>query len=197
MNILNANFNFILNEIKDFSVDKLKLRSVLKDFPDFQEQNGALFFRGATDAVAIAPGQITYVYSGKLNNIDIQYIASILKDVNDLLEFEEVGRVELKMEGTDFVEQNSLQQSLNKFSVIQDDLPTYIKGVGQRFIVNTEDYEGDLFLEPYIRNENNIFLRAQLLTYDVKNITEISKSISGMLDIFQTDLVKLSKKMYK
>ncbi len=184
----NLNFIYVLD--KEIKISE-KIEKVRKAFPEFPEisnpANDVFIVHERNSALGMSPSQIMCIFSGE-EKINITDIVENLNKLSKILNIKGQIRLGLKVEGFDKVDVSSRKLSLTAHKEEAEILDAV--AVGYRFIINNTFVHGDVKIEPFLKDENQIFYDVLLQTIDTIPVSEAEK---GFSDIFLLATEKAGK----
>lgn len=196
MYIINSNLVFS-KQIGEISNEKLnELKKAFSNYPEIITQQGQpLVFKKGVNAIVVQGNQIAFVSQGEPNEIDIEYMVNELIKVNSILNLPMESGLSLSFEAIENYDFSIMKKSGEKFQNAIEKLDAV--GVGQRFIINNDKINGDVYIEPYVKDINKAFFNVNLQT---KNIISTDKSYDLLKELFDfavTNVEKVADELYK
>lgn len=196
MYILNSNFS-LRKEIGNLHILKFsELKSYFENkFPEIiRPEENILIFKKGSEAIVISPEQITYTFSGEDSELNITDISEYLNEINNILELTKSGITLFRLEGTESVEVNTLEKSKdamkNSFNEIDP------QGIGFRFIVNNNNFQGNVHIEPFINNPNKIYYNIILDSKETSNIQDLVSNFNSLYSYCTTNVSRSAKSLF-
>jgi hypothetical protein len=177
----NLNFIYVLDsELKNSE----KIEKVRKAFPEFPEISSpakeVYILHDRTAALGISPSQIMCIFSGE-ETINTADIVEKLNKLSKLLNVKGPIRLGLKVEGFEKVDVSSRKLSLTAHKEEAEILEAV--AIGYRFIINNAFVHGDIKIEPYLKDENQIYYDGLLQTIETIPFSETEKGFSDMFTL--------------
>lgn len=179
MYLINSNLAFIksVGAISESSMSELRGRLI--EFPIMESPSQSVrIFRGARGLLVVQPNQIIVARSSIEGDLDLSDDLSTLTSVNTFLKLTEQVLVVLSVEGLVPANGSGKQKTLRSFVDAAQRLRA--TGIGYRFMVEDEDVNGDVRIEPYLVDDSNIYYQVQLQTKANVDITCLVSIIEKM-----------------
>lgn len=177
------NGNIVLRKGEE-EIDVTEYEKVLKEnlteFPELQRPHESILaFTHSNKAVIVAPDQITYALSGDVESIRISDVTDLLATINHILKLDDTASLILTFEMTTNIDGNSFEKSLE----LEEENATKLNaiGVGKRYIVDTGKIKGNVFIEPYLNDENKVYSRLELETLENTDKNEWNSIYTEMI----------------
>ncbi len=192
---LNISYNKSIGEISDKRLENLK-----KQFTEYTSTekvpNTELYIlKNDTNGLAIGESQISFI-SNEIRDekIDIENIKSILDRANNTLELSDKTHVSIKFECIDKTDKEIMKLSKEKYSKESNLISA--KGVGYRFIVEHDNFHGNIKIEPSVNDFESIYFYIELLSKYSVNLNEAKEVLESMIDIGLTKSKEVSQKLF-
>ncbi len=158
----NLNFIYVLeNEIK-MSEKITKIREALPEFPEIDQPGKDVFIlHNRKSALGLSPSQVMCIFSGE-ENVSINEIVATLNKMLKILKIKGTIRLGLKIEGFEKIALSGRELSLSAHKQEAEILGAV--ALGYRFIINNSFIHGDVKIEPYLKDEKQIFFDVLLQT---------------------------------
>lgn len=182
MYILNSNFS-INPKIGPLSEGKINALKTLfgNKFPVFERPNeNIVIFKRGLDGLFVAPEQITYITQGNSSEVNIPEIVESLKQAAELLEVSSRSAASIKFEANEDKLEDIMAKSKELVNEASEILGAI--GVGFRFIINQEQFNGDVKIEPFIRDHQKLFYEVTLETNKVIDHSELTDIFNTMFE---------------
>lgn len=182
MYILNANFsiNPKVGPLTDVKINML--RTLLNDkFPNTERPNeNMILFKKGLDGLFIAPDQITFITQGNSEEMNVLEISETMKEICEVLNVSNRSGASIKFEGTEDRQDDMMlktKEFVNQASEVLD-----ASGVGFRFIINHSSFNGDVRIEPFVRDNHKLFYEVTLETTKVFDHSQLNDNLNEMFD---------------
>jgi hypothetical protein len=177
----NLNFIYVLDSEIKISEKIKKIREVVPEFPEMNQHGKDVYIlHNGKSALGLSASQFTFIFSGE-ENININEIVTTLNKILKILNIKGKIRLGLKVEG---FEKNDL--SSREFSLAAHKPEAEILGavaLGYRFIINNSFIHGDIKIEPYLKDEKQIFFDVVLQTIDQITTGEAEQGFNDMFTL--------------
>lgn len=160
MYLLGVNFliNSPLGELSDSKISALKESLVL--FPELQNVNPAIIaFKNANQGIQIDTMNniVAYFFNGDSKDINFNQVEDTQKKVFDIFEKEYVGSLGVNFQAISNKSFDVKAKSTVKFSDYASVDPS-VYGVGIRLLTTSEEFSGEIKVEPYIQDSSQVFI---------------------------------------
>lgn len=197
MYIINSNFT-ILKQVGDLSDSRIGL--LKQTFPEFPEvikpNNHTLVFKKGGNALVISPDQIVFVANGDVSEVNTEEISNYLRRTNEVLGLSNNGRLILKYEGIDPIFDNAMEKSKEALSSVFESTDIDVQGIGYRFIVEKDSFNGDIHIEPYIKDNQKIFYNITLQSKEIINLDKLNEFIDVIFTYGNDKSKKAAEKIF-
>ncbi|MGP9039830.1 hypothetical protein [Cytobacillus kochii] len=182
MYFINTNFSVIkpIGSLSENRISMIKSKLSIK-FPEILKPNpNTLIFRRGASALIITHEQLTFATQSDESEIKINELSSDILAVYEALELSNEGIITLKLEGIEDRSYDTLETSKNILGTFLD--KHKFQGVGYRFMINNDFLQGDIHVEPYIKDKQKIFFNIVLETKGTANISDVESIFNKMYD---------------
>lgn len=179
---LNANFT-LSTMVGNLNESKIKgLNEVLSsEFPEINRPNSnIIIYKNGLSGIVITPEQLTYIYQGNYEDIDLEYVANQLLKVSDILRVSSRVNIEIKAELTDETNVNTMEKSKTFVEEAANILES--RGVGFRFMIDQPSFGGDIFIEPFVQDNQKVFYNIVLRAKNVVEQSNVKSTLIELLD---------------
>lgn len=192
---LNISYNKSIGEISETRLGNLK-----KEFSEYTDvkrlDNTDLYIlKNDVNGLVIGDSQISFVSSEiKDETVDIEDIKKILDRANDTLELSDKTSIAIKFEGIDKTDKEIMKLSKEKH--LEESNLISAQGVGYRFIVENDEFYGNIKIEPYVNDTDSIYYYVELLSKNSINLNEAKQTLVNMMEVGLTNTKEVSQKLF-
>ncbi|MDD4345930.1 MAG: hypothetical protein PHZ11_03370 [Desulfitobacteriaceae bacterium] len=174
----NLNFIYVLDSELKISEKIKKIREAVPEFPEMNQPGKDVYIlHNGKSAIGLSTSQVTFIFSGE-ENIKVNEIVTTLNKILKILNIKGKIRLGLKVEGFEKIELSSGELSLAAHKQEAEILGAV--ALGYRFIINNSFIHGDIKIEPYLKDEKQIFFDVVLQTIDQITPAEAEKGFKEM-----------------
>lgn len=174
----NLNFIYVLDSELKISEKIKKIREAVPEFPEMNQHGKDVYIlHNGKSAIGLSASQFTFIFSGE-ENIDLKEIVTTLNKILKILNIKGKIRLGLKVEGFEKIDLSSRELSLSAHKQEAEILGAV--ALGYRFIIDNSFIHGDIKIEPYLKDEKQIFFDVVLQTIDQITTGEAEKGFSDM-----------------
>lgn len=161
MYILNLNLSLLYN-IGAISKNKIiDLKKTFKDYPEFAVRNSNnLIIKKGLDVIIVEQNRIAFLTQGDSNEINLNNMLEELAKLRDNLNLPQDSIFVLQIEALENFDINLFEKS----RLILNDSASKInaKGIGFRFILDRDNIQGDIHIEPFLKDEQKAYFNVIL-----------------------------------
>ncbi|MBN8236846.1 hypothetical protein JF544_16430 [Halobacillus kuroshimensis] len=182
MYILNSNLTLFTN-VGDISDARVKsLKDVFgPHFPEVERPNeGVIIFKKESKALYVDSKQITFIAKGNSEDFSVEEATNYLKQIFEILSLSPKSGVGIKFEGIENTNDNTIEKSKTHTKDAVEILGA--EGVGFRFIIQKQDFAGNVFIEPYIKDNQKIFYNIELESRERVSHAQLDQLVETMFN---------------
>jgi hypothetical protein len=177
----NLNFIYVIDGELKIGEKINNIREALPEFPEMnQPAKDVYILHNSKSALGLSLSQVMCIFSGE-ECINVNEIVPKLNKVLKILNIKGKIRLGLKVEGFKKVDLSSRELSLTAHKQEAEILGAV--ALGYRFIINNSFLHGDIKIEPYLKDEKQIFFDVLLQTINEISTGEAEQGFNDMFTL--------------
>lgn len=164
-------------------------------FPEILQPNEqTLIFKHGVSAFIISSDQIVFATQGDKSDINLHEISKYLFQANEILGLSDKSSLTIRLEAIEDSPVDTLEKSKSLVGDFTDNLNP--RGIGYRFMIDNESFQGDVHVEPFIKDPQKIYFNVILGTHDQVPLQNAEQVLGDMYSFGTENSIDAAKKLF-